>query len=138
MRRTGVIAWLGIIFLAAGVCGAQTQSTVDTMRVVDSWAGPGDTVRIPISLVNTFNVSGVTFRITFDPSILKPVMVDITGLRPDGIYTYFGSQIDTLGGWMYWFGLNFVNPRDNYIPPGTGPVAEVVCWVRSTAQIGSW
>lgn len=136
MRKIGILAGLAI-FLEISVCGAQTQSDVDTLRVIDSYAGPGDTVNIPMWLVNTFNVSGVTFRITFDPSILKPVRVDVAGTRCDGIYNYFGTQIDTINGWCYWFGLNFTDPRNNYISPGAGPVAEVVCWVKSTASWGS-
>jgi len=136
MRSVGILAGL-VIFSGISAVAAQQQSDIDTVRAVDSWAGPGDSVSIPIWLVNTFNVSGVTFRITFDRNILKPVRVDIAGTRCEGIYNYFGIQIDTIGGWCYWFGLNFTDPRNNYIPPGTGTVAEVVCWVRSTASLGS-
>ena len=136
MRNIGILVGL-VVFSGISVVGAQQMSDVDTLRAVDSYAGPGDSVNIPIWLVNTFNVSGVTFRITFDPSILKPVRIDIAGTRCDGIYNYFGTQIDSINGWCYWFGLNFTNPRDNYIPPGTGTVAEVVCWVRSTASLDS-
>ncbi|KPJ49682.1 hypothetical protein AMJ40_04975 [candidate division TA06 bacterium DG_26] len=136
MSRIGIVAGLGILLLGSGICWSQAQSDVDTMRVVDAWGQPGDTAFVPISLVNTFNVSGISFRIVLNPDIAKPLYVEIAGTRVAGVYNYFGSQRDTINGWIYWFGLHFQYPDVYYVPPGSGPIALVACRIDPGAVVG--
>lgn len=128
---------IGIILLVLFFVLTSQAEEMDTIRVVDSSGAPGDTVNIPIWLVNSFEVSGVTFRITFDPTILKPDSVDVSGTRVEGIYNYFGTHMDTINGSLYWLGLNWDDPAHNYVSPGSGVIAYVMCVVDSEALIGA-
>ena len=139
MERKFVGMWglIGTVFLALFFVLTSQAQEIDTIRVVD-WSGaPGDTVSLPIWLVNTFNVSGVSFRIVFDLDILKPESVDTSGTRVEGVYNYFGTQIDSADGALYWLGLNWDDPANNYVAPGSGVVAYVVCAVDSQAPVGA-
>jgi len=128
---------IGITFLALFFVLTSQAQEMDTIRVVDLSGAPGDTVNLPIWLVNTFNVSGITFRIVLDLNILKPDSVDTSGSRVVGVYDYFGTQIDTVDGAVYWLGLNWHDPANNYVTPGSGVIAYVRCVVDSQAPIGA-
>lgn len=135
MRDKRVLcAVLGAI-LCSGLAQAQ-QSTVDTLRIVDSSGGPGDMVAVPVLLVNTFDVSAVSFRIVYDANLIEPIRIDTAGTRVAGIYNRFGDQIDEDVGWLYWFGLNFDDPNEYYIPKGSGVIANFVCKIKTDAPVG--
>jgi hypothetical protein len=103
---------------------------------VNSSGGPGDTVAIPVSLVNTFDVSAASFRIVFDASVIEPIGIRTEQTRVAGIYNKFGERFDGDEGWLYWFGLNFDNPNEHYIPAGSGVIAHFICRIKAGASVG--
>lgn len=59
---TGSLAYTFII---------QTQATPRIIRAVDASASPGSTVNVPVELVSQGNENGVSFSLTFDPTVLS-------------------------------------------------------------------
>jgi hypothetical protein len=124
------------MLFSVGLVEAQ-KSELDTLRIVASSGSPGETIAVPIWLVNTFDVSAVSFRITYDPRIIEPVGVDAEGGRVKGIYNKFGERFDGDEGWLYWFGLNFDSPSQNYIESGSGASVSFICKVKAEAPVGT-
>ncbi len=125
MRILKQSTFITVLVLAATV-SLYAQSDVDTFVVVECSGAPGGTVVVPINMVNTFRTSGIQFRIRFDPQILHASAVDTAGTRVSGIYTDFPTAIDNDSGCVRWIGINFYNPYENYVIPGSGPVAYVL------------
>lgn len=134
MRGRRLHCLLGIVVLLFAV---QSYAQDDTLRVINSYGEPAETVGVPIWLDNTFNVAGITFRIVFSPDILTALEVDTAGTRVSGVFTHFPTQIDNDSGVVVWYGINFYDPYNNYITPGSGPVAYVMFEVELTAPIGA-
>jgi len=136
MNRSWTLLCILCLSLSAGLVTAQ-QSELDTLRIVGSGGDPGETIAVPIWLINTFDVSALSFRITYDPSLIEPVGIETEGGRVEGVYNKFGERFDEVGGWLYWFGLNFDNPRQNYIPPGSGAAVSFICRIRPEVPVGT-
>ncbi len=134
MRKRLVSCLLGGVILLFAV---QSYAQVDTLRVIDSYGAPAETVSVPIWLDNSSNVSGICFRILFNPDTLTALRVDTAGTRVSGIFTHFPDQIDNNLGIVVWNGLNFNDPYNNYLTAGSGPVAYVVFEVEYLASIGA-
>jgi hypothetical protein len=88
-------------------------------------------------MVNSFQVSGIQLRVVFDPQVLQVVEVDTAGTRVSGIYTHFPTSIANDSGYVEWSGINFYDPFNYYVTPGTGIVAYVVFAIDATAPPGS-
>ena len=136
MNRSWALSCILCLCLSAGLVAAQ-QSDLDTLRIVGSGGDPGETISVPIWLVNTFDVSALSFRITYDPSFIEPMGIETEGGRVEGVYNKFGERFDENEGWLYWFGLNFDNPAQNYIPPGSGAAVNFICRIRPEVPVGT-
>lgn len=132
MRR-----WYCLLCVAILTTAFHSYAQVDTLQVVDSYGAPAETIRVPVRMVNTFNVSGIQFNLVFNTQLLTAIEVDITGTRVEGIYNYFPSQINNAQGYVFWNGLNFEDPYNNYVSPGSGPIAYVVFEVDPYAPDGA-
>jgi len=133
--RFGRVLFAVLGTLCFGLVVAE-QSTVDTLRIVNSSGRPGDTLAIPVSLVNTFDVSAASFRIVFDARVVEPIGIHTEETRVAGIYNKFGERFDEDEGWLYWFGLNFDSPNDHYISAGSGVIANFICRIKADAPVG--
>jgi len=126
---------VGVLSICVGLAAAQ-KSEVDTMRIITSNGLPGDTVAVPIQLSNRFEVSAISLRVVYDTNVIEPLRIETEGTRLAGIYNKFGSRADPIQGWMYWFGLNFEDPDENYIPEGSGVIAYFVCRIKPGTPLG--
>ncbi len=106
---------------------AQAQkSELDTLSVGDASHHATGTIRVPVLMRNTFAVSGISFRVSYDPSRLVLTGVDTVGSRVSGVYNEIASTKEQSEGWVFWMGLNMDDPFNNYVPPGSGPIAHLV------------
>lgn len=125
-----VVFFLGVFFTGSGF--AQIYSYVDTMYVVNDSGYAGEYVDMPVYLVNTFNVGGFSFRIPYDEQRLHVESVSLT----ERSSTFTVSGVDTTNpGVLFFFGTP-PNPIEDYIPPGSGPVAIIGFLINNDALPG--
>lgn len=62
---------LGLATPSPTLC--QTPSDLDTMRILNTGALPGDTVAVQFYLRNVIVVGGYNFRLRYDPSLVEPL-----------------------------------------------------------------
>jgi hypothetical protein len=86
----------------------QTLSDVDTMRIVDVSALPGDTVAVDFYLRNAIVLGGYNFRLRYDPFVIEPLtdtaivggettlVVEAQQLRGTG-FEIFGGNVRSPG-----------------------------------------
>ena len=86
---------------------AQAQkSELDTFSVGDASHLSSGAIRVPVLMRNTFAVSGISIRVSYDPSTLVLTGVDTVGTRVSGVYNEIASTKDQSEGWVFWMGLN--------------------------------
>jgi hypothetical protein len=122
---------IAILLLAIPVKG-QIYSYEDTVNVISILGETGDTVTVPINLLNTFHVGGFLFRITYDTIAFEPVSVETTS-RSSSL-EWNGYNADEPGV-IRFFATSF-HPLENAIPPGVGPVSNVNLFIRTSAPDG--
>lgn len=110
----------------------QIFSYDDTVSVVSISGSAGDTISVPINLVNTFHVGGYLFRITYDTVAFEPISVDTTS-RSSGFE--WNGFVEEEPGILRFFATSF-HPLDNAIPPGTGYISIVNLLVKNSAPGG--
>lgn len=108
------------------VYGTAEKSKLDTLKIGDISGASSTTVRVPVRLTNTFPVSAISFRVGYDPSVLTLVKVDTEGTRVAGVYNRTAKAEGKDKHWVFWLGLNFEDPHNNYVSPGSGPIAYLV------------
>jgi len=100
---------------------AQFYSQMDTMQAGIVFGSSGDTVTIPVNLVNTFAVGAFLFRIVFDDSVFQPFAVDLTSRTID--FDLFGASFNDTGS-ISFFATSW-DPIENALLPGSGAVADI-------------
>ncbi len=133
LRSSAII----IACLAIGTTSLFAQSDLDTLRAIDVAGNPGDTVAVPVFMVNSFQVSGIQLRVVFDPQVLQVIEIDTAGTRVSGVYTVFPTSIANDSGYLEWSGIHFYDPYNNYVTRGTGTVAYIIFEIDGNAPAGS-
>jgi hypothetical protein len=72
MRSWKWAVFAAVILLVASPAYSQDVSETDTIRVVDAYGDPGDSVAIQLYLRNTIDVGGLNFLLHFDSTYLSP------------------------------------------------------------------
>ncbi len=121
-----------VIILISMPASAQIYSSTDTLRIVADTAQAGTSVDILIDMVNTFNVGGISFRITYDPGRLHLSSVSL--LPRAGMLSINGVD-STQAGVVRYFAVG-PSPAQNYVPPGRGLIAAVRFNVQPLAPEG--
>jgi hypothetical protein len=78
----------------ATTVSAQTPSSVDTFRVADAQAAPGDTVEIEFFITNVDTLGAYAVRLRFDPALVEP----LTDTVYDGNDTLYVTEVEQLRG----------------------------------------
>lgn len=129
---------VSIIILMVLFCSPGTQaqefSSVDTMSVPIIEGMPGDTLFMPVDLVNTFDVAGFQLRIVHDTSAFLPLNVVTTDRSIN--FESFGANLLEPG--VIGFFASSLHPRSNAIPPGRGEVAMISILIKDNALPGSY
>jgi hypothetical protein len=120
--------------------GAQIRySDEDTMTVVDAYGYPGDTIGVVLHMANhTLDVVGYLHRIVYDEEILEPLMVNDTLMSVECLDR--GCQLEATEASALELGvvrILAVSWENNYIPVGSGPVAQLNFIVKPTAPPGT-
>ncbi|UCC79566.1 MAG: T9SS type A sorting domain-containing protein [Candidatus Zixiibacteriota bacterium] len=129
------IIYIGLvltILLVTFPAKAQIFSDDDTVDVVSILGGLGDTISVPINLINTFPVGGYIFRITYDTVAFEAISVDTTSRSSCFDYNLF--NVDEPG--VIRFLATTFNPENNTIPPGSGYISIVNLYLKDTAPGG--
>ncbi|MFH1891048.1 MAG: cohesin domain-containing protein [Candidatus Zixiibacteriota bacterium] len=75
MLRFKFLAVAAVILLVTGAWTAvyaQIETVGDTLRVVDAYGDPGDTIPVMLYLANTIEVGGLNFLLRFDSTHMAP------------------------------------------------------------------
>ncbi len=131
MIRLQVVVILCVLAISVG-CWAQVYSTLDTLSIASLVGSPGDTVTVPVLLVNSFAVGGFQARITFDEWSFRPLDMHLT-IRSHG-FDLFGANFDE-DGVAEIFGTSW-RPIENAIVPGNGAIATLDFVIQNGAQPG--
>jgi hypothetical protein len=119
-----------ILATAAGV-SAQIPLESDTMKVIDSYGRPGDTVEVSLYIANySIAVYAYTARVVFDAAILQPISA---ACFERGCSLEFTSGVPHQDSAMVILAYTF-DPPSSAIPPGSGPVAKMRFRVKPAAQ----
>ncbi len=129
-----VVSFFSIILYCCLPVWGQEFSEIDTMSISGFEGYPGDTIMVPVDLVNTFDVAGFQFRITYDSSAFLPLDV-FTASRSEA-FDSFGANL-TEPGVIGFYALS-MHPRDNVIPPGNGSIALMTILIKDDAFPGSY
>jgi len=129
-----VVFFIAVIVLCFGPVHGQQFSDIDTLSISGTDGYPGDTLVIPVTMVNTFDVLGFQFRFVYDSSAFEPINVTVAD-RGVG-FDWFGADLNEPG--VVVFSALSSNPRSNAIPPGSGQIAEVLIMIRNDAIAGSY
>ena len=145
-RRPGRIRLCAVVMLAAlGFAVAfaaspvrgQTPSDVDTMRILNAAALPGDTVAVDFYLRNTNVLAGYNFRLRYDPTRIEPlcdtnfdwpdptISVEAEQLRGN-VFEVFGGNVGAPGV-LTFMAVDFLRGQGPFFLPGGG-VAVRMHW----------
>ncbi len=108
--------------------GQDNTSTNDTLRVVSNWAPPGQSVTVPIELVNQSAVSGIQTTIHYDPNVISYQAVQ---LNP--ALSSFSISANNLGDSIK---IVIISMQGDSILPGIDTVFTVTFAVDSNAVLG--
>ena len=122
-----------ILGTAPAVFAQDIELPFDTMRVVDSYGRPGDTVNVGIYFSNTsIAIGGYTARIIFSPNLLEMISVQCVDR---------GCELDATSGQVHDDSalviLAYTFNLGHFIPRGRGVVANIRLRVRPSAQPGT-
>lgn len=131
LRSFLFIVMMLIIILPASV-RAQIHSSIDTLRLLADTVRTGSNVDVLVDMVNTFNVGGISFRITYDPWRLHLVSVS---LLPRASMLSINGVDSTHQGVVRYFAAG-PSPANDYIPPGRGLIAAIRFYVQPLAIEG--
>jgi hypothetical protein len=112
----------------------QEFSEIDTMGFLWVDGYPGDTVTTEIEMVNSFDVSGFSFRIVYDEDAFEVLTVETASRSVQ--FELFGADL-TEPGVIFFFATS-MHPLENAIPPGSGIIAETQIAVREDASPGNY
>jgi hypothetical protein len=128
-------AVLAVIVFAPGSWAQYIDRPLDTLKVLDATAQPGDTaVWVSIYLRNSISVSGFTIRLFFDPNLLTPNEI---GAGPDLVVaptsrdTFFTDPSKAFGAsrdssFINFFAISYdTTLYTDTIASGTGPVLRI-------------
>lgn len=121
-----------VVLLLVLPTAAQTPSTVDTLKVLDSEGYPGNDISINIGLVNTFRVSAFSGRVVFDESSFHLISLQV--LPRAAMLEWSG--VDTTHAGVVRFYAVGPQPIEDWIPPGSGNVMELQFHVSEGAVPG--
>ena len=116
----------------SGSVSGQTFSYDDTLSIPSGAGDPGDTILVPIDLVNTFLVGGFAVRISYDSSAFEPIAVNTTERSAN--FELHGTIFQVPEIIRYW--ATSMHPLQNSIPAGSGPVAMMTIAIKNTAANG--
>lgn len=121
-----------LMLIWSGSVQGQTFSYDDTLSIPSGAGDPGDTILVPIDLVNTFSVGGFAVRISYDSSAFEPITINTTersaGFELHGMIFQVPEII------RYW--ATSMHPLQNAIPAGSGAVAMMTIAIKNTAANG--
>jgi hypothetical protein len=136
MKRLILLILIIAAFLASPkVLQAQEEwSTNDTIKVLDNYGNPGDTVVVDLHIANlTLSVAAYGARIVYDTAVLRALRVDRFGrgstLEATSADTSRPGILNIIGYTMF--------PLDNFIPRGSGVVLRMTFYVRPSAAFGA-
>lgn len=122
---------IAILLLSIPAWG-QIYSDIDTVTAISITGEVGDTVSIPVNLINTFHVGGYLFRVTFDTAAFEVVSVDTTSRSSSLEWNNF----NVIEPGVLRFLATSLHPIDNAIPPGEGPISIINFLIKSSAPGG--
>ncbi len=131
-KKLFLVGLLIAIHLFAVPVWGQVYSNDDTLSIGNLQGMAGDSITLPVDLINTFYVGGIAIRISYDTSAFIPVRIETTG-RSAG-FELNGYNFDT-PGFLRFVATSF-QPIQNAIPPGSGPVANITMQIRPDASSG--
>ena len=123
-----------IVLQLISLSWAQIYSDTDTMSINNSVGFVGDTVSVPINIVNTFAVGGFESRLTFDTYTFVADTLLMT--RRSHMYDLFGNYFGDPGVASF-FATSF-HPIENNLPIGRGEVAMLILRIRNSAIPGAY
>jgi hypothetical protein len=125
MRKLIILTLLlvsGLLVLVPDA-SAQGVSEIDTLMFDTAYALPGDTVAVPVILINeSFEVATWNLQYRFDTTVIKPIVVaDADNLYP--VYDLTGPMIDwvpfgAIGSGLYYFPASLLGALVTGIFPG--------------------
>jgi hypothetical protein len=121
-----------MLFAVSGVYAQDRYSTLDTMRVLDSYGRPGDTVEVVLHIANTtLAMGGYAGRILYDNTILSPIT--FACFERGCVLNATAGDFSESG--VIVFGAYTFDPGV-FIPRGFGPVAKMTFRVLESAPLG--
>ena len=125
-----------VVILVMLICSnsvwGQIFSYDDTLSIPSGIGDPGDTILVPIDLLNTFMVGGFAVRISYDGSAFEPIAVDTTSRSAN--FELHGADFQFPE--IIWYFATSMHPLQNGIPAGSGPVAVITLAIKDTAPDG--
>jgi hypothetical protein len=135
-RHIGLVFFTLVIILNAAFSkvNAQVPSDVDTLKLENGSGDPGELVAIGVNLVNTFAVAGFSVRAVFDQNGLSVQSVQMADRTSDmNIFV-----IDTTDAGVVRVSGTYLQPRIDYIPPGSGDICIVNFSIDESAAPGAY
>ena len=108
--------------------GSGSPNVNDTLRVLSSWAPPGQNMTVAIELKNQSPVSGIQTTLHYDPSVISYQNVQ---LNPS--YSNFSISANNLGDSVR---IVIVSMQGDSILPGSDTLFTVTFVVDSNASLG--
>ncbi len=132
LSKTLSFVVLFVMLICSGPVWGQIFSDDDTLSIPSGTGDPGDTILVPIDLLNTFTVGGFAVRISYDSSAFEPIAVDTT--ERSARFELYGSDFQDPETIRYW--ATSMRPLQNAMPPGSGAVAMLTIAIKNTAADG--
>lgn len=129
-----VVFIISVVIICRLPVWGQEFSEIDTLSIPGADGFPGDTIMVTVDLVNTFDVAGFMFRITYDSSAFLPL--DVFTFSRSEHFDLFGSNLTEPG--VIGFVATSMIPRENAIPPGSGSIALMTILIKDDAFPGSY
>ncbi len=120
-----------ILFLTSSVA-AQIPSDVDSLIIDSNLGYTGEDVSVFVKLTNTFSVSAVSMRITFDETVLS--LISISLMERSEMLDWL--VVDTSAAGVLRVSALSMFPIDNFILPDTGRIFEIWFHIDEYAPSG--
>lgn len=134
MPRALPVVSLLLVFQLMSLSWAQIYSDTDTMSINGATGYAGDTISVPVNMINSFAVGGFQSRLAFDNYTFVADTVFLTSRAQ--MFDLFGNYLGEPGVASF-FGTS-LHPIENYIPIGSGDIATLVLTIRNSAMPGPY
>jgi hypothetical protein len=121
-----------VMLICSNSVWGQIFSYDDTLSIPWGMGDPGDTILVPIDLLNTFMVGGFAVRISYDSNAFEPIAVDTTWRSA----SFELHSADFQAPEIIEYFATSMHPLQNAIPAGSGPVAMMTLAVKDIAPDG--